>query len=137
MNGLIESTDKLVQFELNKGVSPFDLIMNITEDDYYEVSVKKQKNGYICDVKFTEHNEFEDVKKLNFRYYYDKEMTLIQISMVDNGYIYTLWTRECEQRKLLSNILDLINDNVNKKLFIEKLPKHLKKIVNEDLAILI
>ncbi len=131
-NKIIQNVNKLIQFELNKGVSPFELMKNITEDDYYEISIKKQKNGYICDVKFSEYDEFDNINKLIFRYSYDNEMTLLQISIVKNKNIQTSWTRESEQRRLLSEILCLFDNDMSKKLFIDQLPSNLKILVDEE-----
>lgn len=97
-NKIAQKVNELIQLELNKGVSPFELMQNISEDDYYEVSIKRQNNGYICDVKFTEHDEYDNSTKLTYRYSYDSTMKLMQISIIKNKNIQVAWTREYEQK---------------------------------------
>lgn len=129
-NEIIEDIEALTNFELNKGVSPFDLMHNIIDEEYNEISIKKQNGTYICDVKFTEQDDDDKLVRLTYRYIYDSKMMLMKIIVIQNKNIDVVWTREFEEKKLLLKIFNKIDKHDDKKYFYNTLPKNLKNLIN-------
>lgn len=103
---------------------------NITEEDYTEISIKKQNGTYICDVKFTEQDYNNKDVKLTYRYIYDNKMVLTKIVAIKNKNINVIWTREFEEEKLLLKIFNKIDKYDDKKYLYSTLPENLKYIIN-------
>ena len=129
-NKVTEDIEALAAFELNKGISPFELMHNITEEDYTEISIKKQNGTYICDVKFTEQDYNYKNVKLTYRYIYDNKMVLMKIVSIKNKNINVIWTREFEEEKLLLKIFNKIDKYDDKKYLYSTLPENLKYLIN-------
>lgn len=136
-NDIIEEIENLAAFELNKGVSPFDLMLNIIDEEYKEISIKKQNDLYVCDVKFTEQDDNDNLIKLTYRYIYDFNMVLMKIIVINNKNVNVAWTREFEEKKLLSEVLKKIDKHEDKKDFYDSLPQNLKYLITKKDNIII
>lgn len=131
---LLKKIKELVNFRLEKGVSPYELVTNIEDEDYKEYTIKRIKSGYICSIKFTDIDDSDySIENIIYQYIYDNDMYLLKINSVKNNRITAIWNRKDEEYKKLSGLLKEFNYNdIDKKnKFIDTLPLDLRLLLDE------
>jgi hypothetical protein len=91
----------LAQVLANKGVPPFVLANNITEENYDEISLYK-RDGYIIVDMYCKDEETG--QSLLFRYKYNSNEVLLKSEMIIAGRSSVIWDREAEIAKLVEQI---------------------------------
>jgi hypothetical protein len=91
----------LAQVLANKGVPPFVLANNITEENYDEISLYK-RDGYIIVDMYCK--DVETGQSLLFRYKYNSNEVLLKSEMIIAGRSSVIWDREAEIAKLVEQI---------------------------------
>lgn len=128
---------ELVNLRMNKGVQPNELMENIINEEYSEVSVKKFFGGIRCIVEFADCGIFDDIKsKYEYIYIYDNDMFLKEIRMIKNKIETTIWNRANEEKQILDDIILKLKDMPNSSRYVNKLiktlPKDLLQLINEN-----
>ncbi|MBG9789221.1 hypothetical protein P4V47_06730 [Brevibacillus laterosporus] len=134
-NFLEEKVKKLINLRMNKGITPVELMSNIYNEDYIEIKSKRQFDQVFCYVSFYDSDFFSDNKvKIEYKYTYDNENCLQQISSIKNKNEQIIWSRAEEENILLSQITTTLLKYENKEVinkFIKTLPNDLQeKICN-------
>lgn len=124
--------NELVLLNLNSGVTPWELMENISACEYTEINAKKINNGTICNVMFYDEGMFEKRKeKYTYSYYYDKEMKLSEIWIKKGTKKEIEWSRVVEEKLLIEKIVAVMHSseqNYNIETFVNSLPNHLKEL---------
>lgn len=103
---------KLINLELNDGVTPLELASNIHSDDYSEVKIKKKFNQIFCHVLYKDTEMFSDeIIILEQIYIYDSKFKLQKIQLKNKKNIETLWCRQLEIIEILNQISDFCIEN--------------------------
>jgi len=126
---------KLINLELNDGVTPLELASNIHSDDYSEVKIKKKFNQIFCHVLYKDTEMFSDeIIILEQIYIYDSKFKLQKIQLKNKKNIETLWCRQLEIIEILNQISDFCIENKDismmKKIF-NDFPESIMKIAEE------
>ncbi|MGG4498438.1 hypothetical protein [Brevibacillus reuszeri] len=140
LEDLMEKVEELVNFELNKGVSPIELASSIYEDGYTEVKIKKQFGHVTCTVQFYDNEFFNEQKiKHEYRYIYDENNYLQEIELIKNKKVEILWSRTVERTNILNNILEMAKGTDHVKLrnfaFDDRLPEQVRTSLKSALDV--
>lgn len=131
-NKIKEKLEELIKLRLNKGVSPVELSSNIYNEEYTEIKLKRNFESIMCHVYFYDESLFAEKKaKYEYRYIYNKEFFLQQISQIKNKEEALIWDRKNEEYNLLLDLINLIEKNegtLDTKLF-NTLPNDLKAMI--------
>lgn len=133
---LMKKVQELVNFRLEKGVSPYDLVKNIEEDEYKEYIIKKIKSGYICSIKFVDNDEITNcIENITYQYIYNNEMVLLKINSIIDNKLTLIWSRKSEEYSKLKCLLKEFKkqDNESKNKFIDTLPLDLRLLIDEEI----
>ncbi|MEK5209772.1 hypothetical protein [Psychrobacillus sp. FSL H8-0510] len=126
---------KLINLELNEGVTPLELASNIHSDDYSEVKIKKKFNQIYCHVFFQDKEMFGDeIITLEQIYVYDSKFKLQEIQLKNKKNMQTLWCRQLEIKEILYQISDLCIQNKDISMLqkiLNNLPETIIKIAEE------
>ncbi|MGY2963175.1 hypothetical protein ACVWZP_004124 [Pseudomonas sp. TE36184] len=71
--------DELTTLHVTRGVQPSELIDNLFEDEYVESSARKNSDGLIFELIFTESVEEGAPSKVTMRYTYDRNRHLVLV----------------------------------------------------------
>ena len=88
----------IVKILANKGIPPFLLANNISQDNFSEVSLYKRDGMIIVDMFCTDE---ETGQPLRFRYKYDDKEVLLRIDMTVAGRQSLVFDRQVELERLL------------------------------------
>lgn len=129
-----DTIEELVQLQLNRGISPSELMDNIVTDNYIEISSKKVINEIHCKVKFSDEDFFDSMRtKYTYTYIYDNNLCLKEIKEAHDNVQNLIWSRELEEKKIMDKIMRMFDEyKLSKKVkldFIESLPDNLYEIV--------
>lgn len=92
---------KLAHVLANKGIPPFVLANNISEENYDEVSLYKRDQMIIVDMYCKDD---ETGEPLQFKYMYNKDEVLLKTEMIIAGRSSVMWDREAEIATLTMQI---------------------------------
>lgn len=117
----------LIDLMLTDGVSPSELVANIFEENYINISFSKKKGYVIGKLDFYENGEL--LQNIHMTYTYTKEKRLIKIEEKVDGLVHLLWDRQSREEDLIQEILFFMSkcyDVSQVERFIMTLPEEVK-----------
>lgn len=102
-SGKMDELFKLLKSPL---VTPFNLLENITLNNYVSIKYYKDNDSILADIVFLSYNE-----EITYRYVFDKNYFLQEIYEVDDGKLIKRFSREDNKNRLHSQIKEEIYED--------------------------
>jgi|GEM_PF-6939389 len=99
--------DELFKLMTSPLVTPFNLLENISLDNYVSINYHKDNSSILADIVFLSHNE-----EITYRYVFDMNYHLQNIYEVDNDKLIERFNREDTVNDLYSQLRSCTNRDV-------------------------
>lgn len=105
--------DELTTLHVTRGVQPSELIDNLFEDEYVESSARKNSDGLIFELTFTESVEEEAPSKVTMRYTYDRNRHLVLVEQKVAAKRFSVqWDRARAVQERIEKLEVLLSDKL-------------------------